>query len=107
MSDTTFEHTQKDKFEERVKLKALDNVMKQKAMYEQNLGVRLVPVGFKDTRITHAPTQGAAVLEEVVVSGIRSSSSSKSNYVPPARKEASFDEIKYEASISVDFKITK
>lgn len=108
LSNTVFEHTQKDKFKEQVKLKALDNVMKQKAMYERNLGVKLVPVGFKDTKISHVPTQGAAVLEEVVVRGIRAGGySSKSDYAPAQSREASFDEIRYQASISVDFKITK
>ncbi len=107
LSDTAFEHSEKDEYNERVKAEALRKVIKQKEFYEQSLGVKLTPVGIRDTAIRQGATRGAMMLEEVVVTGIRKGggdSSSVARYKSQTQ-EPSFDEVKYEANISVDFKI--
>jgi Uncharacterized conserved protein len=107
LSDTAFEHTQKNEFNEKVKAKALENILKQKAFYEKSLGVKLTPVGIRDSNIRQHATRGAMVLEEVIVTAARrekGSYSSGAKYRDQAQ-EPSFDEVKYEANMSVDFKI--
>lgn len=107
LSDTAFEHTKKDEFNEKVKTKALQKILKQKEFYEKSLGVKLIPVGIRDSQIRQRATRGAMVLEEMVVSAARSennSNSSVAKYQGQAQ-EPSFDEVKYEVNMSVDFKI--
>lgn len=107
LSDTSFEHTKKDEFLAKVKADALEKVLKQKAFYEKSLGVKLSPVGIRDSKTHQRATRGAMVLEEVIVTaGVadKSSYSSAAKFRDRA-PEPSFDEVKYEASMSVDFKI--
>ena len=109
LSDTSFEHTNKDETEDRVKEQALAKVMKQKEFYEKNLGIKLVPVGFRKANVGHAATRGAMVLEETIVTARKGLSSyqdaPKSANAYDSNAESSFDEVKYEAGIYVDFKI--
>ena len=109
LSDTSFEHTNKDETEDRVKEQALAKVMKQKEFYEKNLGIKLVPVGFRKANVGHAATRGAMVLEETIVTARKSLNSyqdaPKSANPYDSNAESSFDEVKYEAGIYVDFKI--
>ncbi|MBL4798346.1 MAG: SIMPL domain-containing protein [Oleispira sp.] len=104
--DTAFEHSQKEMTEEMVNQQALAKVMKQKEFYEKSLGIKLVPVGFRKSNIGYGATQGAMALESAVVTSRNKSSSYQES---PARYESSakssFDEVKYEAGIYVDFKI--
>ena len=108
LSDTAFEHSRKDEFDRQVKSKALDNVLKQKVFYEKSLGVKLAPIGIRDSDVNHQATRGAYALEEVVVTaqkrvrGLADVSSAQSLGQPA---EPSFDEVRYQAEISVDFKI--
>ena len=67
LSDTAFEHSQKDAFKAKVKQLALDKVMQQKALYESSLGVILTPMGFRENRLRVQGTQGAEMLEEIIV----------------------------------------
>lgn len=109
LSDTAFEHTKKEEIENKVKEKALSKVMKQKEFYEESLGIKLIPVGFRKGSQGHTATRGAMVLEEIVVtaqkrsSSLRDSSARITAYDSGA--ESSFDEVQYEAGIYVDFKI--
>ncbi len=109
LSSTSFEHTKKDELEDQVKEKALAKVMKQKQFYEKKLGMQLVPVGFRNANLGQGATQGAMVMEEIVVTARRRDGSlsevpmSKSAYRPEMK--SSFDEIQYKAGIYVDFKI--
>ena len=109
LSDITFEHSQKDAFKSRVKQLALEKVMKQKAIYESSLGVKLTPVSFRDNRLWVKGTQGAQMLEEVVVTASKRNRSYKDSAadfaqsVAPSSVESSFDEIVYTAEIFVDF----
>ena len=109
LSDIAFEHSQKDAFKSRVKQLALEKVMKQKAIYESSLGVKLTPVSFRDNRLWVKGTQGAQMLEEVVVTASKRNRSYKDSAadftqsVAPRSVESSFDEIVYTAEIFVDF----
>lgn len=98
-----FEHTQKDQFEQQVKEDALQKINNQKAYYEKSLGVKLIPVSFRDAKIQQQPTAGASAVEEVIVTGMRESASSK--YGSTEKTEPSFDEIVYKAELSVDYQV--
>ena len=112
LSDTAFEHSQKDAFKARVKQLALDKVMQQKALYESSLGVILTPMGFRENRLRVQGTQGAEMLEEIIVTAqkrSRSYANESADYLhspAPNTAESSFDEIIYTAEIYVDFSIT-
>ena len=109
LSDIAFEHSQKDAFKSQVKQLALEKVMKQKALYETSLGVTLTPVRFRDNRLWVRGTQGAQMLEEIVVTATKRSRSYNdsgetfSNSAAPKSIESSFDEIVYTAEVFVDF----
>jgi len=109
LSDITFEHSKKDAYKSKVKQLALEKVMKQKALYESSLGVTLTPVSFRDNRLWIKGSQGAQMLEEVVVTATkrnRSYNDSPANFahsIAPRSVESSFDEIVYTAEIFVDF----
>ena len=107
LSGTTFEHSKKSNFEQLVKEKALKKVLEKKQFYEKSLGVKLVPVSFSESDVDFNATHGANLLEEeVVVTGIRASKDSyskKRDYAP--RRENSFDEVKYRAVVTVEFKV--
>lgn len=109
LSDTAFEHTKKDETEAMVKMQALAKVMIQKEFYEKALGIKLIPIGFRKANVGHSATRGAMMLEEVVVTARKRSSSSQdapmSISAYDSNAESSFDEVKYEAGIYVDFKI--
>jgi uncharacterized protein YggE len=107
LSDTEFKHSKQDAFREEVKSKALDKILKQKAVYEKSLGVSLKTVGIRDSNLQRAATRGATMLEEVVVSSARSEQDgfgSSIKYSSP-KPRSSFDEVKYQVNLSVDFKI--
>lgn len=108
LSDTVFEHSLEQEYKKKVKSKALARIMEQKADYEQVLGVKLSPVGIRTSNIGHRATRGAMALEEVVVTA---SLKARDDYVSkssePAYQPSSFDEIEYEAELSVDFKIQR
>ncbi len=107
LSDTAFEHSKKEEYSEKVKAKALEKILKQKAFYEKSLGVKLTAIDIRDVNVEQDATRGARVLEEVVVVGMRTSGE-KFSSVPKSKVGAhkvSFDEVKYEARLTVDFKI--
>ena len=110
LSDIAFEHSQKDAFKSKVKQLALEKVMKQKALYESSLGVTLTPVSFRDNRLWIKGSQGAQMLEEVVVTATKRSRSyndstadfahsgrTKKRRSPPLMRSV------YSAEIFVDF----
>lgn len=109
ISDTHFEHTDKEAYEEDVKAKALKKVMKKKAFYEKTLGVQLTPVAFRDTRIDYRATRGATVLEQAIVKTRRKDSNLEDKLFflndEEGNQASSFDEIVYKAEMHVDFKI--
>jgi uncharacterized protein len=103
LSDTEFEHTQKDQFEMQLKQKAIDKVMSQKAFYEKSLSLKLKPTAFRDFDVVQSSSQGAnALRERITITGSRIKRSE--SYSPEPTKQ-SFDEVEYSASISVDFEV--
>jgi uncharacterized protein YggE len=107
LSDTVFEHTKKDEYNEKVKAKALANVIKTKEFYEESLGLKLTAIGIRDLNIRLRATRGAMVLDEAIVNAAKPEKRSYSSVAKQRdqKNESSFDEIKYEANLSVDFKI--
>lgn len=109
LSATSFEHTAKDDFNNQVKMDALDKVMKQKAFYEKSLGVKLTTVGFRDSQIFQRASRGAMLLEEIVLTAKKRDGSDYASVskgrATQAPAKPSFDEIIYEANLTVDFKI--
>ena len=107
LADITFEHTQKDEYNAKVKAQALAKIMQQKQFYTNSLGVKLTPIGFRDTHIGYRATPGARVLEQAVLTksrGIQQDAPAKMLADHGSRPSA-FDEIQYTAEIYVDFKI--
>lgn len=107
ISGTVFEHSKKGLYLQRVKEKALEKVMARKAFYEKSLGVKLTPVSFSEKGNFVQATQGAGAVEEVVVTGLRASGMSYSKHKAEehSEPESSFDEVKYESNLVVEFKI--
>ncbi|MCU7796169.1 MAG: SIMPL domain-containing protein [Candidatus Thiodiazotropha sp. (ex Myrtea spinifera)] len=107
LSDTEFKHMYSDEYNDKVKIKALKKVMKQKKYYEQTLGIILTPIGIRDSNILQQATRGAMILDEFVVSAANQEKSGYSTSVKGKRQgnRSSFDEVKYEANLSVDFKV--
>ncbi len=106
IADTVFEHTEKEAYLLKVKNMALDKIMDQKSVYKKSLGLKLKPVTFRDAKYNYGRSRGAYVLEEVVVTARKKSfSSAKKESVLAPKRTPSFDEVKYNASISVDFEI--
>ncbi len=108
LSATSFKHSKKEAFTQKVKQKALDKVMAKKAYYEQALGITLIPVSFNESNIRHQATAGANVLGRAVMveAELDRSYSKKASAAPiPKATNNSFDEIKYRGSITVQFKV--
>ncbi|WP_299942514.1 SIMPL domain-containing protein [uncultured Microbulbifer sp.] len=92
-SNTFFEHTKKEAFEQQVTELALQKLLDKKTFFETNLGMQLTPVDIRLFEIEE---------EEVIVTGSRIGSAKQAGEVSYTR-ESSFDEIEYEAGISIDF----
>jgi len=103
---TTYEHTEKPKYKNDVKRKALDDVNSQKNFYEKILGIKLIPIGFHDIQVLQRATEGALLLERSVQKRReKMSKSSFSSKYNGNSTPSSFEEVKYEANITVEFKI--
>jgi len=104
MASMEFEHSAREEFQDRVKTTALDKALAQKTVFEERLGVTLVPIGFNERAVMPRRTAGAGYIEEVVVSGARMRLSEQDlASIPPPQQ--TFDEISYESTIFVIFKV--
>jgi len=99
--NTEYEHSKKDEFIAKVKNKALDKVLKEREFYSKKLGIKLIPISFKDGNFSHQND-----IEMIQVTGFRASSSNDS-YSSKSRKRAntSFEKLIYKAKVSVSFKV--
>ena len=107
LSGVIFSHSKEDEYYDKVKDLAMQKLLKKKAYYEKSLSMQLKAVRFHESEINSQATEGANMVEEVVVYGIRADSetgSFKSRRRQPER-QSSFDEIQYSAGITVDFKV--
>ncbi|GGI86367.1 SIMPL domain-containing protein [Shewanella gelidii] len=96
--DTQYEHSEKEAFTQKVKEKALNKVLAQKAFYSKTLGINLKAVSFSD----HATAVNEEI-ERIQVTGSRmdkSYSSSKHSHEP---MHASFEKVTYSANVTVTF----
>ena len=105
MGKFSFKHTKKDELTQRVKDDALKKIESQKTQYELALGLKLKAVGIQSLDEDHGATEGAEMIEEVVVYGIRASSDRKlgSYSQPQAPRNDTFEEVKYSANIVVEY----
>jgi hypothetical protein len=98
LSDTRFEHSGKDKTQERVRKAALDKVMASRRFFEEELGLKLRPVAFG----TSGSGSGTNAVEEIIVT-------TRKMEVPLAMEALDlpdgFDEIEYRARVSVTFEV--
>lgn len=106
LSSTTFEHSKKEEYQQKAREKALKNIMQQKSFYEKSLGIKLSAVNIVNAKARYHATRGALMLDEAVMAKNKSAESK----VASARYErephkASFDEVIYEANLTIDFKI--
>lgn len=109
IAGTEFKHSEKDAYTLMVREMAIKNAMEKRALYEETIGLKLKPIRFLQRRNAYTRTQGASMLEEVVVTGIRQGAERKKKkeeaVVPKPTRKTSFDEISYDASISITFEI--
>lgn len=107
-SATTFEHSKKEQFKRKVQKKALDKIADKKAFYEESLGIGLEPIGIADIQHGQRGSKAAVLMEEVIMTAQRSERDllSSAKYAPRVQKSTSFDEVIYQADISVRFKVT-
>ncbi len=107
LAGSTYDHTQKVKYKDLVKERALSEIMKQKKSYEKTLGVKLIPTGISDTRVHHMPTKGAMLLEQAVTKRKQSAGYTSKTQHNTTQSNSSFDEVKYEANMVVEFEIIR
>ncbi|QFT55885.1 SIMPL domain-containing protein [Microbulbifer sp. THAF38] len=105
IANTAFEHSEKRLYNKKVKSKALQDILEQKEDYEKALGVQLTPVGIRGDNIHYRATEGAMAVEEVVVTAARISSASAESDFFESGQGKTFDEVIYEAELSVDFRV--
>ncbi|MBN8279153.1 MAG: SIMPL domain-containing protein [Gammaproteobacteria bacterium] len=98
LSDTRFEHSGKDKTQERVRKAALDKVMASRRFFEEELGLKLRPVAFG----TSGSGGGTNAVEEIVVTARMKEVTLSSVAV---ELPDGFDEIEYRAKVSVTFEV--
>ncbi|MFT7560012.1 MAG: hypothetical protein ACI93R_001927 [Flavobacteriales bacterium] len=108
LSGSSFEHSQKYALTQNLKKQALEKVIAKKTFYEKALNIKLIATSFRESTIDNNVTEGANLVQEIIVSGIRSDRElykSRNFSDAPKLRANSFDEIKYEAHISIDFKV--
>lgn len=104
LAGTVYEHSFRSRFEEQVKKSAMDSLQKQRAMYEESLGVKLVPVSFREFQVWPDPADISEQRIEVTGSRIKRGAE-REEYTPPPSLPRTFDEVKYGAAISVEYKV--
>lgn len=109
MAGMEFEHTAKDEFQNKVKATALDKALAQKTAIEEQLGVELIPIGLNERIAAPNRTMGASMIEEVVVTSQRADSASRmrQDSIAPSPPAQTFDEVEYQATIFVTFKVVQ
>ena len=99
---TEFEHSQKNDFEDQVRELALQDVMEQKTYYESNLGLQLKAINFFYGNIR----QVARAMPMEARAEMAMDATSLQSAIPASAAVApSFDEVKYQTSVTVVFEI--
>jgi hypothetical protein len=97
------EHTAKENFQDKVRARALNKALAQKAVFQERLGVTLVPIGFNEQMLLPYKTRDFEM--EGFAANSRSRESDKSDGVLAAPPQQTFDKITYRAAIYVTFSI--
>ncbi len=102
-----FEHSQEEEFEAQVRELALQDVMQQKAYYENNLDLQLKAVNFfhGGIRQMSRAMPMAAVSQEMAVDSVNARGPLALSSAPAAAVAPTFDEVEYQTSITVVFEI--
>lgn len=102
LGEMEFEYSGEDAIEKRVLAAAIDDVMAQKAYYEQQLGLVLSPVSFTAPNVYAAPRERymASSFDEITVTARKANSTEEDFYM-------TFDEIDYGAAVVVTFEVTR
>lgn len=103
--ETSFEHSEMDDFEARAREEAMADVMEQKAYYESTLDLKLKAINF-----FYGAVQQIARSAPIALTQTMGSTGLPQDSVPnPARSAAavapSFDEVRYQTSVTVVFEI--
>lgn len=108
IADISFEHSQKDEFKQKVLLNALNKVLEEKKIYEQSLNIKLRSIGFRDSHVSLMATRGATLRQQHEQIPLQENPITDVIRIPErklAPAQPSFDEIRYQANIMVDFEI--
>ncbi len=100
VSQTEFEHSQKDEFEKKVRQKAMDKVMEERQFYETQLGLSLRPVSFSVSTARPQPMRRRAQVESLALSDMEGGMA-----MDQAMQTGTFDEIRYMSSVQVLFEV--
>jgi hypothetical protein len=98
-----FEHSEKEAYEDKVRDKAVNSVMKDREYFEEKLGLELRPISFTFSDVHSAGLDRYGAIEEVIVTGSRIGSSRGDSAIPPP----SFDEIEYRVSVAITFEVDR
>ncbi|MCO1336350.1 SIMPL domain-containing protein [Microbulbifer sp. OS29] len=106
---TSFQHSEEPEYTKKVQSKAIAKIMAQKADYEKILGIQLTPIDIRTHNVGYRGTEEAEAIEEVIITAARKRGNSYKKSFSDSYSEVapvSFDEIQYEASLSVEFQVT-
>lgn len=98
-----FEQTAKEAFKLKALKQACDRALEKKALFEQALGVRLRPRTFSESA-TQTPVSATPRKDLELISGLSSASFSRT---PVEAGPASFGEVIFKASVTVEFIVDK
>lgn len=92
-----FKHDDKEIVKEKIVKLILDNLKEKKSIYENNLGIKLVPIKFNEEISTGEPP----VLYE------KRKLVKSSSYLEDSSAPMSFGETKFHGRVTIDYKVTK
>lgn len=98
-----FEHSEKEAYEDKVRDKAVDEVLKDRDYFEGKLGFKLRPISFTFSDVRTAEFDRYGLIEEIIVTGTKMGSSRDNSTVQPP----SFDEVEYRVSVAVTFEVER
>ncbi|MCH9695511.1 MAG: SIMPL domain-containing protein [Gammaproteobacteria bacterium] len=96
-----FEHSKKEEYENKVRDKAVDEVLSDQAYFESKLGLKLQPVSFTFSDVRTSELNRYSGIEEVVVTASKLDSFGDVSVAAPS----SFDEVEYRVSVTVTFEV--
>ena len=100
-----FEHSQREAVTTQVRIDALTNAKEKAARYAEAVGLKIEPVWFSPGGSIHRDRHRNQAIEEIVVTAQRRSSNSLAYASDPA--PITFEEIKYSANATINFKVVQ